>query len=81
MTTEVYDVTCSECEQVTTVVETHIPATRWDPPDGDRSPEECPKCGHEFDSGDDWTEAEPDPDRLRDEWEDRKIAWSDARRA
>jgi hypothetical protein len=69
-TTTVYDVTCSECGTETTVAETYWPATRYDPPDGETSPEECPKCGHCWDSTDSRAEVEPDPPE-RDDWDDR----------
>lgn len=65
--TEVYDVTCSECGAETAVAVTHWPATRYDPPDGETNPEECPKCGHFFGDDDRWQEAEPpEPDPYYD---------------
>lgn len=69
-TTTVYEVTCSGCETETTVAMTYWPATRWDPPDGETSPEECPKCGRPFDDSDSWSESEP-PEPERDYFEER----------
>lgn len=69
--TTVYEATCSECETETTVAITVWPATRWDPADGETSPEECPKCGHPFDDTDEYVEHEPpEPDHHRDDHED-----------
>lgn len=65
--TTVYTVTCSECETETTVACTHWPATRWDPADGETTPEECPTCGHPFGEADGWDEQEPpEPDHHGD---------------
>ena len=46
-------------------------ATRYEPPDGETSPEECPKCGHPFGEEDKWEESEPpEPDHHddREDW-------------
>lgn len=68
-TTTVYEVTCSGCDEETTVVETVMHATRFAPAEGETSPEECPKCGKHFDDDDDWQEGEPpEPDHHRDDW-------------
>ncbi len=67
--TEVYDVTCAECGTETTVGITRYPATRYEPADGETSPEECPKCGKPFNDVDRWGESEPpepDPYDARD---------------
>jgi len=71
--TEVYEVTCSECETETTVAVTRWPATRTDPADGETSPEECPKCGKPFNDTDNWAESEP-PERY-DRHEDDPDYW------
>lgn len=74
--TEVYEVTCSECEAETTVAVTTWPATRYDPPDGETKPEECPKCGHSFDESDKWESSEPpEPDHHQDDY-DREGPWT-----
>lgn len=57
--TTVYDVICADCGAETVVADTHIPATRYHPAEGERSPEECPECGKPFDDEDDWQETEP----------------------
>ena len=63
MRTEVFEVTCGECGTETTVAETYWPATRWDPADGETSPEECPKCGKPWDETDERVESDPpEPD-------------------
>ncbi len=54
-----YDVACAECGTETEVCETVWPQTRWDPADGETSPEECPNCGKPFGPEDAWAELEP----------------------
>ena len=65
--TEVFEVTCSECETETTVAVIRYPATLYDPPDGETKPEECPKCGKPWDDDDKWEDSEP-PEPDYDEW-------------
>lgn len=68
-TTTLYEVTCFECGTETTVLDTHIPATRWDPADGGISPEECSHCGSPFDQQrDHWVELEPPEPEPREDW-------------
>jgi endogenous inhibitor of DNA gyrase (YacG/DUF329 family) len=50
--TTVYDVTCAECGAESVAAVTVWPGTRWDPPDGETTPEECPQCGKPFDDTD-----------------------------
>lgn len=79
-TTRIYNVEC-ECGEETMVAITHWAATRYEPPDGETSPEECPNCGRSFVDGEDtngqtWSEVEPDPDiyeddRYEERWEPR----------
>ncbi len=57
--TTVYEVVCAECGVQTTVGVIRYPATRYEPADGAREPEECPSCGKAFDREDDWQESEP----------------------
>jgi hypothetical protein len=65
--TRVYDVTCHACKVESQVGEVHYPATRYDPPDGETQPEECPSCGEPWGEFSLWVEAEP-PEPLLEEW-------------
>ena len=51
--------TCHLCRHGTAVAEAYWPATRWDPPDGERSPEECEGCGEPFGEETWWEQDEP----------------------
>ncbi len=61
-----YDVICAECGAETEVCETVWPQTRWDPADGETSPEECEGCGKPFTQNDHWVELDP-PERELDD--------------
>ena len=62
--------TCAKCEHETFVTTVNYPATRWQPPDGERRPEECEGCGEPFGEGTKWEAEEPPEPEHRDDWPD-----------
>jgi hypothetical protein len=61
--------TCSKCRTETAVVYTYWPATRWEPPDGELKPEECPECGEPFDDNTAYADDEPPEPDHHERWE------------